>query len=92
VRRQPIEHVLNVLDELSCPEIAAGCTRYVVANACEQAKLWLESTVFCLTRSGEQGILGVFRTRKAAEAARDSCFDPSEMRIEAFLVEDGDDA
>lgn len=87
--KQSYEHVSGMLELLSVPQTAGEWDRYVIADVAEQAKLWLDSPVFCLTRPSEGTILGVFRTRKAAKAARDSCFNPDEMKIEPFLVEEG---
>lgn len=82
------QHVVAALDVLTDPIACEGCNRYYIAHICSQSKELLESGVFCLTRSGEQGILGVYRTRELAEKAANQCFDPSEMRIEGFPVLD----
>lgn len=89
--RQSWQHVSAMLELMSDPDVPSGLDRYVIAGVADQARKWFDSPVFCLTRSGEQGILGVYRTRAAAEAARDRCYDPSEMNIESFLVEDCDE-
>jgi DNA polymerase III alpha subunit (gram-positive type) len=46
-----------------------------------------QKSVFCLTRSGERGILGVYKTREDAEAAANECYDPNEMEIERHVVD-----
>lgn len=75
---------------LEIPEIPGDPHQalYDARVALHQAQQFFKKkSVFCLTRMGERGILGVYSDKDSAEAAAKGCFCPDEMEIEGHVLD-----